>query len=58
MPLGLAGKAVTIADSKSLLGGTVLAMISASCVSRQLSFEATTAPLLSCNSKVGSAAFQ
>ncbi len=44
-----------MADSRSLVGGMVAAVIWASWVSLQLSFEARLAPLLSCNSRVGSA---
>ncbi len=44
---GAGGKSMTMAASRSFAGGTVLAMIAACWVLRQLSLLATTAPLRS-----------
>src|SRR5882724_3016547 len=44
-----------MADSKSFVGGKPVAMISASCVSRQLSFMMVGNPVGPCSSRSGSA---
>src|ERR1044071_4462417 len=44
-----------MADSKSFVGGKPVAMISASCVSRQLSLMIVVKPVGPCNSSTGSA---